>query len=305
MSTLKVDTIDGGSTIDFPHGFNVGGLPLTVGYTSSSSAPASPSDGDFWYDSTNKVLYQYVNDGFQKIITKPAKFYPRNYKFVADQSVSVSSYDSTPRVFTIGKDNKTVVISGTSGDDLELARLATAKDMSTLPATPNSALGYGNNYDTLPTGAFWSPDGDYLFAVGQNTDDLDRWSCPTAFSLSGATNDQTNTTALASVNPSAVYFSPDGTKAFFTNTSENLYKATLSTAWDVSSSSLTIDTSNYHNFSNGQSINRGENVAHYGGLWFSDDGYQCVIGTSRTLGSSLHWGQMTTAWDISTLTFDP
>ena len=62
---------------------------FTVGYTSSSSAPASPNDGDFWYDSTNKVLYQYANDGFQKIVTKPAKFYPRNYKFVSDQSVSV------------------------------------------------------------------------------------------------------------------------------------------------------------------------------------------------------------------------
>lgn len=304
MSTLKVDTIDNGSKVDFPNGFNVGGNAVSQGYTSSGSEPSSPNDGDFWYDSTNRVLYQYANDGFKKLPTKPAKYYPRNYKYVSTQKISVAGYDTAPRLFTIGSDDKTVVISGTSGDDLEINKLTTAKDMSTLPSAPNTGYGIASNFDTLPNGATWSTDGDYLFAVGQTTDDIDRWSCPTAFSLSGATNDQTNSTALAT-NPMSIQFSPDGTKIFMTNSSQRLYKGNLSTAWDISTSSLTMET-DYADLRDGYNgINRGYNLAHYGGLFVDPNGYFVVYGTNRTRGGTLHWGQMTTAWDISTLSFDP
>lgn len=35
----------------------------TVDYTASTTPPVSPTDGDFWYKTTNDTLYQYINDG--------------------------------------------------------------------------------------------------------------------------------------------------------------------------------------------------------------------------------------------------
>jgi hypothetical protein len=69
MSTLKVNSIaNNGSAVDLPNGaFNIGGNSILQGYTSSATEPASPSTGDFWWDSTNELLYQYLNSEFKAI----------------------------------------------------------------------------------------------------------------------------------------------------------------------------------------------------------------------------------------------
>ena len=68
MSTLKVNTIGNkGSAVDFPNKLKVRGNAIEQGYTASGTEPSSPSEGDFWWDSTNSVLYQYVNSEFKTI----------------------------------------------------------------------------------------------------------------------------------------------------------------------------------------------------------------------------------------------
>lgn len=68
MSTLKIDALkNNGSAIDLPNGIKVGGNEIVQGYTSSGTEPASPVTGDFWWDSTNELLYQYVNGEFKAI----------------------------------------------------------------------------------------------------------------------------------------------------------------------------------------------------------------------------------------------
>ena len=68
MSTLKVNTIDNkGSNVDFPNKLTVRGNAVEQGYTSSSTEPSSPSNGDYWYDNSGKVLYQYLDSEFKTI----------------------------------------------------------------------------------------------------------------------------------------------------------------------------------------------------------------------------------------------
>ena len=38
-------------------------LPTGITYTASTSAPASPSTGDQWYNTTTNILYEYITDG--------------------------------------------------------------------------------------------------------------------------------------------------------------------------------------------------------------------------------------------------
>ena len=68
MSTLKVNAlINGGSAIDLPNSFKLGGNPIEQGYTSSATEPTSPNTGDLWWDSANDKLYQYINGEFKEL----------------------------------------------------------------------------------------------------------------------------------------------------------------------------------------------------------------------------------------------
>lgn len=68
MSTIKVNTIDNnGSNVDFPNKLKVRGNAIEQGYTASTTEPSSPSNGDYWYDTANKALYQYINSEFKTI----------------------------------------------------------------------------------------------------------------------------------------------------------------------------------------------------------------------------------------------
>lgn len=65
MSTLKVNQIkNNGSAVDLPVMFMVAGLVPGQGYSESSTEPSNPSNGDFWWDTANELLYQHVNGSF-------------------------------------------------------------------------------------------------------------------------------------------------------------------------------------------------------------------------------------------------
>jgi hypothetical protein len=63
VSASKFYTADGlfwsGNGVAFTSGSGGG----TVDYTAGTTPPVSPTDGDFWYKTTNDTLYQYINDG--------------------------------------------------------------------------------------------------------------------------------------------------------------------------------------------------------------------------------------------------
>jgi len=70
MSTIKVDTIRNyDSAVDFSQGMKVGGLDIVQNYTESGSEPSSPSNGDYWWDSSNNKLYRYMDGGFKELGT--------------------------------------------------------------------------------------------------------------------------------------------------------------------------------------------------------------------------------------------
>ena len=303
MSTLKVDKIsNNGSAVDFPNGIKVNGADLSPKFTSSATEPSSPIDGEWWWDTTNQKLYRYINDIFKFIDTDATTLIPSNYAIPTgaanDHSAAVGNYDSNPYTMHVAVDGYTVAVGGLTTDDVFLGRMTTQWDITTLSASEDNSLGYLSNPDTTPTCTFFSTDGDYFYCCGWNTDDIDRYSCPTAFSLAGHTNDQTNTSVMSGLNPTSIWFNNTGTRLFFTTSSERLYAVDLSTAWDVSTSSATRQSS-YWAFANDIT----GNVTHTGGLWLSQDGKQIVLGNQYGNGQ-IHYGTFGTPWDITTITID-
>ena len=47
--------------------FTVAGLVPGQGYSESSTEPSNPSNGDFWWDTANELLYQHVNGSFIRL----------------------------------------------------------------------------------------------------------------------------------------------------------------------------------------------------------------------------------------------
>ena len=70
FSTKKISDRAGNGPPSFTYGFNIGGSDsgfIGKAYTSSGSQPASPANGDTWYDSTNDKYYIYVNGEFKQV----------------------------------------------------------------------------------------------------------------------------------------------------------------------------------------------------------------------------------------------
>lgn len=74
MTEIRVDTIvdaAGTGAPDFSTAPTVGGVALgslaTSSFTSSASAPSSPSDGAVWWDTTNSALKVYANSGWRTV----------------------------------------------------------------------------------------------------------------------------------------------------------------------------------------------------------------------------------------------
>lgn len=123
---------------------------------------------------------------------------------------------------------------------------------STLTPTPTPTICIpqtiysGEKFSNLPVqnGASFNPDGTALFITLHNqspSDGVCAYSLSTPWDVSTINLPLTGCSIASPVSPSAnygSYFSPDGTKLFLANDSSNcILRYTLSTAWDISTSS--------------------------------------------------------------------
>lgn len=284
MSTLKIDELkNNGSAIDLPNGIKVGGKEIVQGYTSSGTEPASPAKGDFWWDSTNELLYQYVNGEFKEIGTVVRVLDIAN--FSSDSvSFSVASQDASPLGFAFSTDGTKMYLSGASTDRIYQYTLTTAFDLSTASYDSVSFL-YSNNN----SGVAFKDDGTKMYITGYSTDDVKQYTLSTAFDLSTASYDSVSfSIASQDTAPYDVTFSFDGTKMYLSGGQlKRIHQYSLSTAWDLSTASY---DSVY--------IDASVECPNLYGVTFSKDGLQlfAVCATNQYIQQY----SLTTAFDLST-----
>lgn len=142
--------------------------------------------------------------------------------------------------------------------------------------------------ETTPRGIYISPDGDYMYVVGEAGDGVDQYSLSIPYSITSASFVRYK--SLSSQNPiiQDVFFKPDGTLMFTLddfNDRVNVYN--LSTPWDVS-------TAVYSTF---KSIGTSIFVLNPTGMTFSADGSYMYIYSSYM--RYMNRFTLTTAWNIS------
>jgi len=235
MSTLKVNSIaNNGSAVDLPNGaFNIGGKSILQGYTSSATEPASASTGDFWWDSTNEELYQYLNGEFKEISTVVRILNIADFSYDS-VSFSVSGQDSSPMGMAISPDGTKMYMSGASTDDIYQYTLSTAFDLSTA-SYDNVNMAYSTNN----SGVAFKPDGTKMYITSYSNDDVRQYTLSTAWDLSTASYDSVSFSVSGQDSaPYDLTFSTDGTKMYFSGGQyKRIHQYSLSTAWDLSTAS--------------------------------------------------------------------
>lgn len=145
--------------------------------------------------------------------------------------------------------------------------------------------------DAFPHGIFFKPDGTRLYTTGTSNDDIYEYSLSTAWDITTASYVQTLT---SDYNPRDLFFKPDGTELYIVRSvpsfAYNLVEQhTLSTAWDISTSSST------------QTFSIAAQDASAWGVFFKPDGTKMfVIGIQN---DAIYEYALSTAWDISTASY--
>ena len=202
----------------------------------------------------------------------------------------VLSQEDSPTGMALSNDGAKMFVVGSDGDEINEYALSTAFDLSTATfvAPPFNIT----SQETFPTGMAFSNDGDKMFVVGSDGDEINEYALSTAFDLSTATfvAPPFNITSQES-SPTGMAFSNDGTKMFVVGFSGgDINEYTLSTAFDLSTATFVAPPFNIRS-----------QEASPTGMAFSNDGAKMfVVGGA---GDDINEYTLSTAFDLSTATF--
>jgi len=254
---------------------------------------------------------------------------PRNWQAQSNQIIGVGSYNTSgvevpfgeghPRDLFFKPDGTRLFVVGSGLDDIQSVDLPTAWDLSSIPSTATvttvnlagSANVGGRGFEGTLYGMHVANDpndtstyGKKFFIVGDNQDEVQEYTCTTAWDLSTMSTDATDVFDLRPDHGNSVYsitFNDDGTIMYIgrSGNPNTFSHYDLSTAWDLSTATynssksvtLAVIDASY-----------GNNESYIISLAFNEDGTKAyVAGRTR---HDLHTLTLSTAWDLSTYTDD-
>ena len=180
-------------------------------YQYSLSTPYVVTDASMSYDSVSFNLRTSTGNSANAMLAASMKFKPDGTKlFVLNEPTdTVYEYD-----------------------------LSTAYDLSTISYNnKNIAIG---SVEGFPEGIFFKPDGTKMYVIGTQNDSVRMMDLSTAWDVTTATYNSSNTFSVSSQNsePMEVIFDSSGTKMYMVGQNPRaIYSYTLSTAWDVTTAS--------------------------------------------------------------------
>lgn len=144
--------------------------------------------------------------------------------------------------------------------------------------------------DDRPNQQFFDSSGTRLYFVGTQFDSVHQYTLSVAWDVTTASFVRSKSVQAQDTLPTGLTFKSDGTKMYMTGPSnDSIHEYSLSTAWDISTASLTQS----------QSIAAQENNVRT--MYFKDDGLKFyVVGTQY---DSVLQYSLSSAWDISTLSY--
>ena len=173
-------------------------------------------------------------------------------------------------------------------DKVDEYSLSTAWDISSASYVQNFSVA---SQDTVATGLSFKSDGTKMYIVGAIGQDINEYSLSSAWDISTASYVQNFSVSTQETQPRGVFFKDDGAKMYVVGLAgDDVNEYSLSTAWDISTASYV------QNFS----VSAQETSPQ--GIFFKGDGLRLYIVGSAS--DAVFSYTLTTAWDISTASFD-
>ena len=137
---------------------------------------------------------------------------------------------------------------------------------------------------------FFKPDGLKLYLVTTTRDSILEFDLSTAWDVTTTSYLQSFSTSTQATTPCGLFFKPDGLKVYVVGpSSDSVHEYDLSTAWDISTAVFL------------QSFSVSTQETGPVGMFFKPDGLTVyIVGSS---GDGVDQYTLSTAWDISTMTF--
>jgi len=223
----------------------VGG-PTKVTLGSITSSDIDLATGNYFADTlAANTTYTISNAGdvqsFQLEVTggAAADFSTTTYDSV---SFSASSQDSTCTGLFFKTDGTSMYVVGGANNSIFQYTLSTAWDLST--ASYASKSFDVTTQDAEPNQVWFKPDGTKMYMIGYASDNVWQYSLSTAWDVSTASYDSVSfSVGSQETLPNGMCFNSAGTKLYVAGiTNRRIYQYTLSTAWDLSTTSY--DTKN-------------------------------------------------------------
>lgn len=145
--------------------------------------------------------------------------------------------------------------------------------------------------DTTPYGITFKSDGTKMYVVGGTGDDINEYALSTAWDVSTASYTTVFSVFTQATFPTDIHFKTDGTSFYISDrATEDIFQYDMTTAWDIS-------TASYSSKSYAQT--ESTNIS---GLTFNSTGTKMYI--SDITGSAVYQYTLSTAWDVSTASYD-
>jgi len=269
-----------------------GSTKVTLGTITGSNIDLST--GNYFSDTlAANTTYTISNAGnvqsFQLEVTGGAVGYSISSGSYDSKSLDVSSQEANVQGVFFKSDGTKMYIIGSAGGSVFEYDLSTAWDVSTASYLQSFSLsGQGGDHQ----GLFFKPDGSGFYTASNTGDTIYQYSMSTAWDVSTASYDSKSFSVASQESaPYDLFFKSDGTKMYVLGgAGQDVNEYTLSTAWDVSTSSYST------NFSVGSQDTSPK------GLFFKSDGLKMFI--CGTTNDNVYQYTVSTAWDISTASYD-
>jgi hypothetical protein len=210
--------------------------------------------------------------------------------------ISTMADDGTParlgiphlsQCLTFNDDGTQLYLAEQNRGQVHQFTLATAWDVTT-------ATHSGNVLNTEPQSIKFNDDGTEFYVLRPGAAVIDQYTLSTGYDLSTASFTATKSlSAVISSGSASIFFKTDGTKLYIMehNAARSLHQFSLSTPWDVSTTSY---DSIYYDFDP-------DSISPYG-FYISSDGLAAYVVTLHN--DSVEQYSLGTAWDVSTLSYD-
>lgn len=227
------------------------------------------------------------------------RLYPASSGWINVDIENVTSDNKTFDYYAIGKLARSFVfkpdgtvlfaVNQMNPDEVDQYTLSTAWDMSTVSFDKSKLL---SNGETNPAGLSFNADGTKFFVSGFTNDEISEWSLSTAWDVGTATETTTYDLTDHCTNPRTHWFNDDGTKlAVVSHDDDTIYQYALSTGFDLS-------TMSYDN----KSFDVGAQEGNPWGIVLDPTGTKMWIAGLQQ--DSILQYSLSTAWDVSTATYD-